>query len=278
MINHLEHASAKRWWSASVVALFLSGSASVAATGDTLDSAVRSSGRTPAFVARDGARHPLQELRFAGITSRSSVIEIWPGGGYWTEILAPYLRDHGRYTMAIDVPNGEPEGQNFALGPTFAKHIADDPARYGDIRFALFGKRHPRLDVTGGADIVLTFRNLHNWMREAEAPTLLAGIHAALKPGGVLLVEEHRARPDRPQDPKADDGYVRQDYAIRLIERAGFKLIASSELLANPRDTTHWIKGVWTLPPTYALGNVDRAKYEAVGEADNFLLKFRRTG
>jgi len=123
---------------------------------------------------------------------------------------------------------------------------------------------------------VLTFRNLHNWMNDGYAEEVLASFYRALKPGGILGIEAHRGRTDKPQDPRAVDGYVRQDYAIRLAQQAGFVLVGSSEALANPRDTKDHPEGVWTLPPTYRLGDKDRARYAAIGEADGFLLKFRK--
>ena len=212
------------------------------------------------------------------MTPSSSVVEIWPGGGYWTEILAPYLREHGSYHLAVDVPNGEPEGQNFALGNKFAARLDADAADYGRIDYTFFGSKHPLLLTSGSVDLVLTFRNLHNWVNQSNASIFLASIHDALKPGGILGVEDHRGSSKLPQDPKASFGYLRQDYAIKLVENAGFKLIGTSEIDANPRDTADYPQGVWTLPPTFALGAVDRARYEAIGEADNFVLKFRKVG
>jgi predicted methyltransferase len=117
---------------------------------------------------------------------------------------------------------------------------------------------------------------LHNWMKEGSADEVFAAFYRALKPGGVLGIEDHRGRTDAPQDPAAADGYVRQDYAVALAEKAGFVFVGSSEINANPKDTANWPKGVWTLPPTFALGDLDRAKYAAIGEADNFVLKFRK--
>ena len=247
----------------------------------TLEQATRAPNRSPALAARDAARHPVEELRFFGVTPRSSVIEIWPGGGYWTEMLAPYLRDHGRLTLAVDVPNGEPEGQNFALGLKFAGRLNADPAAYGRIGYAFFGEKHVELAAPASADIVLTFRNLHNWVNPSmniDVQRMLHSIHRALKPGGILGIEDHRGNPHLPQDPKAARGYLRQDYAIALVEKAGFKLVGSSEINANPRDTADYPRGVWTLPPSYALGDKDRAKYQAIGEADNFVLKFKKVG
>jgi predicted methyltransferase len=123
---------------------------------------------------------------------------------------------------------------------------------------------------------VVTFRNVHNWMDAGTAEKQFGAFFTALKPGGVLGVEEHRASTAQPQDPKAKSGYVREDYTIQLAEKAGFKYVGKSEILANPKDTKDYAQGVWTLPPTLALGDQDRAKYVAIGEADNFLLKFEK--
>ena len=241
----------------------------------TLEQAVHAPNRSPDFVARDPARHPLAELRFFGVTPRSSVLEIWPGGGYWTEILAPFLHDRGTLRLAVDVPNGEPEGQNFAIGLKFGGRLDADPADYGRIRYSFFGAKQSDLPPDS-ADLVLTFRNLHNWVNQGDSTQMLAAIYRALKPGGVLGIEDHRGNPKLPQDPKARTGYLRQDYAVALVERAGFRLVATSEIDANPRDTADYPRGVWALPPSLALGDTDRARYQAIGEADNFVLKFRK--
>jgi len=272
------HRSLCVWLYPCFVTVFLSSALSVAASAAelTLSQALHAGNRTPAMIARDPARHPVEELSFFGVTPRSSVIEIWPGSGYWTEILAPYLYDRGRYTLAVDVPNGELEGNNFALGLKFAARLDADPVAYGHISYEFFGAKHPDPAPAGSADVVLTFRNLHNWVNQGDAEILLAGIHRALKPGGILGIEDHRGNPHLPQDAKARFGYLRQDYAIALVERAGFKLVATSEIDANPRDTADYPHGVWTLPPTLARGAQDRARYEAIGEADNFVLKFCR--
>ncbi|GCE82897.1 type 12 methyltransferase [Komagataeibacter diospyri] len=251
--------------------------AMAAPAGQPLRAAVTASTRTPDLVARDGARHPYELLSFYGVTPRATVVEIWPGGGYWTEILAPLLRDKGIYYAAMGVPDGTEVEREYADWPAAMKARVDaHPDLYDRIRYTEFGHAHPDLAPAGTADVILTFRNLHNWMQDKDTPELLAAVHRALKPGGIFGVEDHRARPTRPQDPAAESGYVRQDYAIAQIERAGFKLVGASEVAANPKDTTDWPKGVWTLPPTYALGAVDHAKYQAIGEGDNFELKFRK--
>jgi predicted methyltransferase len=158
----------------------------------------------------------------------------------------------------------------------FRKHIAAEKNRLGTIHEAILGTEHFDIASPGSADLILTFRNLHNWMGEGYADQALAACFTALKPGGILGIEEHRGRNDVPQDPKGENGYVRQDYAIALAKKAGFVLVGSSEINANPRDTKDWPKGVWTLPPSLAEGDKDRAKYVAIGEADNFVLKFQK--
>jgi predicted methyltransferase len=245
---------------------------------DPLAQAIAAPTRTAKLVARDPARHPQAELAFFGVTPRSDVVEIWPGGGYWTEILAPYLHASGDYDIAVaPASGGGREDAHFVMSPSLQAKLASNPSVYGRVHVSTLGQNHDDFAPPNSIDLVLTFRNLHNWMGQGDAPEMLAAIHRALKPGGILGIEDHRARPDRPQDTTADNGYVRQDYAVHLIEKAGFKLVASSDIDANPRDTTDWPKGVWTLPPVLAMGNIDRAKYQAIGEADNFVLKFRKT-
>ena len=243
-----------------------------------LDAAVSAPTRSARFVARDPARHPAAELAFFGVTPKSTVVEIWPGGGYWTEILGPLLHDRGTYYLAMGTPDGDEAAQHFQPSPGFKAMLAANPSVYDHLRFTMLGARHLDIAPPGSADVVLTFRNLHNWMEAGDTDALLGAIHTALKPGGILGIEDHRGNTRQAQDPKAEDGYVRQDAAIALVEKAGFKLVASSELDANPRDDADHPKGVWTLPPTYALGAVDHAKYAAIGEADNFVLKFRKVG
>jgi len=261
-----------------ILALEFAFCAPTAAADLTLEAAVHNPQRNSKFVARDGARHPLEELAFFGVTAHSTVVEIWPGGGYWTEILAPFLKDHGVYYVALpgkgatESANAEAEKINAA----FRRKIEADSTTYGTVVPTVLGLGQADIAPAGSADVVLTFRNLHNWLEQGDAQDALAAIYRALKPGGVLGIEDHRGQRDTPQDPKAADGYVRQDYAVALAQRAGFEFVAASEINANPKDTANWPKGVWTLPPTFALGDDDKAKYAAIGEADNFVLKFRK--
>ena len=236
----------------------------VALAKDTaLAKAVQAEHRSDNFVARDKYRHPQEVLEFIGVKPNQTVVEIYPGGGYWTEILAPYLHDKGTYYTAVS-PSGAAK---------WKEKLATNPQLYGKVQVTELSSTG-EMAPAGTADVILTARNVHNWMRQGAAEQVFANMYKALKPGGVLGVEEHRGPNDKPQDPKAENGYVREDYTIQLAEKAGFKLAARSELLANPKDTKDYPKGVWTLPPTYSLGDQDRAKYEAIGEADNFLLKF----
>ena len=240
----------------------------VAARADTaLQAAIASPARTPAFAKRDGARHPAEELAFFGLRADETVVEIWPSGGYWTEILAPYLHDRGTYYAALPSP--------MQPASPFARKLAASPAAYGKVRIAE-ASAGSDIAPAGSVDLVVTFRNLHNWMKAGDAPQQLAAFYRALKPGGILGMEDHRGQRSVPQDPQAKDGYVSQDTAIALARQAGFRLVASSEMDANPKDTAQWPKGVWTLPPTFALGAQDHDRYAAIGEADNFVLKFAK--
>src|SRR5271168_3986674 len=244
-----------------------------AAADSALAAAVASPARSPAAVARDKARHPIEELTFFELGPKMNVVELWPGGGYWTDILAPYLKAGGTYTIALPAPGNTEEDNSVAR---LRARIAAEKDRLGGIHETFLGPGRFDIAPPGSADLVVTFRNLHNWMYDGYAEQALAACFTALKPGGILGIEEHRGRNDVAQDPKGRNGYVRQDYAIALAKKAGFVLVGSSEINANPRDTKDWVDGVWTLPPSLAQGDKDRAKYIAVGEADNFVLKFQK--
>jgi predicted methyltransferase len=260
------------------VALALSiGSAAAAAPAPRVDPAlaavIHGAQRSPEFVARDNARHPAEELAFFGLKPSMTVVELWPGGGYWTEMLAPYLAARGHYYAAL--PASGVTEQNSGVERWHAR-LAAHPELYDKVSETTLGPGQFEIAPPDSADLVLTFRNLHNWMDAGYAGEALAACFRVLKPGGVLGIEAHRGRTDVPQDPKAASGYVREDYAIGLARQAGFELVGASEINANPKDTKDWPEGVWTLPPTLTLGEKDRAKYLAIGEADNFVLRFRK--
>jgi predicted methyltransferase len=238
-----------------------------------LIAAVSDPARTATFVVRDKARHPAEELAFFGITPKMTVIELWPGGGYWTEILGPYLAKGGTYYAALNAPGDKEEDAGVQR---WRARVAAQKDRLGTIHETMIGAGHFDIAPPGSADLIVTFRNLHNVMEDGTADQALAALFKALKPGGILGIEEHRGRNDKPQDPKAKDGYVREDYTVALVKKAGFVLVGSSEVNANPKDTKDWVDGVWTLPPTLSQKDKDREKYIAVGEADNFVLKFQK--
>jgi len=238
-----------------------------------LTSAVAGTTRSPAYAARDIYRHPSASLSFWGLKPKDTIVEIWPSGGYWTEILAPYAKaTGGTYVAAVANPT-HPLASRFS-----------DKAVYGDIVTSVFNATSGPLVAPGTADFVLTARNIHDWLTTPGMPKkAFADFYAALKPGGFLAVEDHRADP-RPMQKDASDGYVSTAYIVKLAEDAGFKLDAQSEINANPKDTKDHPFGVWTLPPTRqsapsgqpANQSFDRAKYDAIGESDRMTLRFRK--
>lgn len=251
--------------------------APAAAAAGGLERWIGGAHRSPNNVVRDRYRHPLQTLTFFGVREDSTVVEILPGSaGYYLEILAPWLRDRGRYIAA-----GRDETAPAAYLADHRKlleRLAAEPELYGRVVVTKFQADRHEIAPAGSVDFVLTFRNLHNWIERDEADGALRAFHRALKPGGVLGVVDHRGRTDLSQQAQMQTGYVRQDYATAVIERAGFELAASSEVNANPKDTRDHPAGVWTLPPTYRLKDQDRQKYEAIGESDRFTLKFVKPG
>lgn len=229
--------------------------------------------RTDRNVVRDGFRHPIESLTFFGVRENSTVVEILPGsGGYYMEILAPYLKAKGRY-IAANRDESEPP-QYIADHQKLLARLKAEPVLYEKVVVTKFNPGKHEIAPPGSADFVLTFRNLHNWVERSQIDAALADFHKALKPGGILGVVDHRGRTDLSQEAQMKSGYVREDYAIAIIEKAGFKLAGSSNVNANPKDTKDHPEGVWTLPPTYRLKDKDRAKYEAIGESDRFTVKF----
>ncbi len=238
-----------------------------------LEQAVANPARSEKNRARDAYRHPVQTLEFFGVRPTDTVVEIWPGGGWYTEILAPYLATQGRLIVAAPAGKGS---------ESLAKRLDADPALFGRVERANFPTVLGGTGVPPGtADAVLTFRNVHNWgmgyqhpERKPYSAEAFAELFAMLKPGGVLGIEDHRLPEDASTEREKSSGYIKVSTVRALAEKAGFQFVAASEVNANPKDTTDWEKGVWTLPPTLALGDTDRAKYETIGESDRMTLKF----
>lgn len=277
--QHLNAARLPRLMLAAAL-LVLAGCASVAPQGgaaavpsEGLAAAVAAPHRSAANRARDVYRHPLETLSFFGIRPDMTVVELWPFGGWYAEILAPYLRERGvYYAAAMDPDSKDPQDQayNASLDRLFAQH----PQRYDRARRSVLAPGRMDIAPAGTADLVLTFRNIHNWVWTGIEKDVMAAAFRALKPGGVLGVVEHR-HSDPDYEPKTPgQAYVGEDYTVRLAEAAGFRLVARSDINRNPRDTKDYPQGVWTLPPSYALGDQDRARYAAIGESDRFTLKF----
>ena len=236
-----------------------------------LDQAVAGAHRSEANRARDQYRHPKETLAFFGIKPNMTVVEISPGGGWYTEVLAPYLANGTLYAAANNPAASENAAKAVA---NFKTKLAATPAT-AKVQVTSFGKDHyDSLAPAGSADAVLTFRNVHNWHSAGFAPQAFQAFYKALKPGGVLGVVEHRLPEDRPDEAMKTSGYMKKSEVVRLAEAAGFKLAAESEVNANSKDTADHPNGVWTLPPNYRLGDTDRAKYAAIGESDRMTLKF----
>ena len=246
-----------------------------AATLRLIDAAIAGEHRSAKSKARDVYRHPRETLQFFGLRKDMSIVEIAPGGGWYTDILAPVVKDHGHYVAAL-APPASTDAEDAASTKAIKKKFADHAAVLGTLNIASFGSQAIDLAPEGTVDMVVTFRNLHNWMGGGWADKAIAAMYKALKPGGILGIEEHRGNSAVAQDPKADSGYVNEDHAIKLFEAAGFKLVGKSEINANPKDTKDYKEGVWTLPPTLTLGEKDKDKYAAIGESDRFTLKFQK--
>ena len=227
-------------------------------------------------IARNAVRNPVETLQFFGLQSGQTVIEILPGGGWYTEILAPFLKGNGTYYAAHFSPDSTLSYQPPALAQ-FQQKMEAAPELYSDVILTrLNPPQETEIAPAGSADLAMTFRNVHNWIMAGTQKEHFAAFYTALKPGGILGVVEHRAPEGSTMEFMSTSGYVTQDYVIELAEEAGFEFVDSSEINANPRDTKNHPRGVWTLPPTYRLGDEDRAKYEAIGESDRMTLKFRK--
>jgi len=245
----------------------------------SLEEVLAGTQRSEANRKRDIYRHPVQTLQFFGVTPAMRVIEITPGGGWYSEILAPWLQASGQYVAAIwDDTQPNIPGYYANLNRQLRAKFAADPAVYGKAQILVFDSKAPDFSAGAPADAVLTFRNVHNWTQAGNDAAWFKAFFDVLKPGGVLGVVDHRANPGTTAAESAKLGYITEEYVIGLATAAGFVLEEKSEVNANPKDTKDYANGVWTLPPTLALEDKDREKYLAIGESDRMTLRFRKPG
>lgn len=236
------------------------------------DSVLAGDWRTPAFRERDKFRNPRDTLRVFGVQAQHTVIEITPGAGWYSEILAPFLSPQGQYVAAI--AQAAPESAGARRNATLREKYAADPVRYGRTQVLEFNPASPNFGAANSADVVLTFRNVHNWVGNDSAAAYFRGFYDVLKPGGVLGVVDHRAKPGTSIGAQNASGYLTEERVIALATAAGFRLDARSDVNANPRDSANHPNGVWTLPPTNRHDPADAAKYQAIGESDRMALRF----
>jgi predicted methyltransferase len=248
----------------------------------TIEDAVAGAWRLPQDRARDVHRHPAQSLAFFGLKPGMTVVEFWPGAGWYTDILAPFLAGTGGKLYAANIEALDPAGREVV--EAYRQKLEGKTRLYGPVEITAFGPTSGAVAPAGSADLALFLRNVHNWMAAGTVDKAFRDAFAALKPGGLLGIEEHRAAPGTVQDPMAKDGYVQQDYVVALAKEAGFVLEEASEINANPKDTRDHPFGVWTLPPTRLSAprgqppkeGFDHAKYDAIGESDRMTLRFRK--
>jgi predicted methyltransferase len=258
--------------------MLLAGAAAIAQPIEPLlDQAIAGNHRSRADKARDQYRHPRETLLFFGLKPDMTVVEIWPAAGWYAEILAPVLRDKGQYYLAhVAIENPRLENWQRDSRERLETRLARTPALYGKPVFTSLGPPEwLNIAPPGSADMVLTFRNVHNWSLAKTDAVVFKAFFDALKPGGTLGVVEHRANPGTSFEQQVKTGYMTEDYVIGLAEKAGFKLVGKSEVNANPKDTKDHPNGVWTLPPM-SRGRLDPEKYLAIGESDRMTLRFEK--
>lgn len=231
--------------------------------------------RSDADRARDVHRHPYETLKFFGLTPDKVVVEIWPGGGWYTDIIAPYVKGRGRY-FAAGRNRDATDQRILASIKRYDDKLKAKPELFDEVVVTELSQSKGDIAPAGTADMVLTFRNIHNWMKFGFESAIFKAMFKALKPGGVLGVVEHRADPAEFPDPQALSGYVHVEQVKQMAAAVGFAFVAASEVNANPKDTRKHPAGVWTLPPSLRLKDQDRDKYLAIGESDRMTLLFRK--
>jgi predicted methyltransferase len=250
----------------------------------TMETAAAGDWRSPEDKARDAWRHPAQTLEFFGVHPGAEVVEFWPGAGWYTDIIAPYLAANGGMLYAADVDPSTPAGQ--AMVDAYRRKLEAKPGLYGKVNITAFGPKSGPVAPAGSADVALFMRNLHDWMAGGFAEKAFHDAYQALKPRGVLGIEQHRAAPGGVQDVLAKDGYVMESYVKDMAQEAGFRFDKASEINANPKDHRSYPFGVWTLPPSLRSAppgkppnpDFDQAKYRAIGESDRMTLRFIKPG
>jgi predicted methyltransferase len=250
------------------------GAMAVPDAGTLIDEVLVGSHRSDANKARDKYRHPKETLLFFGLAPDLTVVEISPSRGWYTEILAPVLRDGGQYYAAVSAVTDKTPDALRKNDADYRGMLAAAPDLYGKVKLSVLQPGAPQVAPTASADMVLTFRNVHNWAKAGNVDAMFRAFYDALKSGGVLGVVEHRARPETSFQQQIDSGYMTEAYVVETAQNAGFKLMNRSDINANPRDTKDYPGGVWTLPPTLRYGDENRERYLAIGESDRMTLKF----
>jgi predicted methyltransferase len=241
----------------------------ISSRAPTLQTILLSSSRSQQNRDRDQYRHPLETLTFFGLRPTLKVVELWPGNGWYTQVLAPFLAQEGQLT----VTSFDPAKSNSSK--LFLQKLAANPTIFGKVNVVEINPPDQiKLAPDSSLDMVLTFRNIHNWVGAGYAESVYIAAYRALKPGGILGVEEHRAKPGTSPQESSKTGYMSENDVITAVERVGFRLVAKSEINANPKDTKDYPDGVWTLPPTLSQGETDQQRYLDIGESDRMTLKF----